>query len=64
MMGEPDDDDPLNISIPESEGMCVLEGFGMSSNQFWSPLKIKKVNIGLPKNPKFTNLEIIGMKRL
>ena len=30
--GEPDDDDLLEIYIPESEGMCVVEGVGMSSD--------------------------------
>ena len=54
--GEPDDDDPLNIKIHESEGVRVVERFGISSDQFLSPLKVKKVNIGSPENPKFTNI--------
>ena len=54
--GEPDDDDPLNINIPKLEGMRIAEGFGISSDQFLSPLKVKKVNIGLPQNPKFANI--------
>ena len=33
-----------------------MEGFGISSNQFLNPLKTKKVNIGSPKNPKFSNI--------
>ena len=33
-----------------------MEGFGISSDQFLSPLKIKKVTIGLPENPKFGNI--------
>ena len=36
--------------------MHVVEGFGISSNQFLSPLKIKQVNIGSTKNPKFVNI--------
>ena len=32
-----------------------MEGLGISSDQFLSPLKIKKVNIGSPENPKFAN---------
>ena len=28
----------------------------ISSDQFLNPLKIKKVNIGSPENPKFTNI--------
>ena len=51
--GEPDDDDPLNIKIHESEGVRVVERFGISSDQFLSPLKIKKVNIGSPEKYKF-----------
>ena len=56
MMGEPNDDDPRYINIPESEGNHVVEVFGISSNQFLNPLKIKKVNIGSPENPKFSNI--------
>ena len=50
------DDDPTNINIPELEGTCVIEGIGISSDQFLKPLKIKKVNIGSPENPKFSNI--------
>ena len=51
-----DDDDPLDINIPEYEGTHRGEGLGISSDQFPSPLKIKKVNIGSTENPKFTNI--------
>ena len=43
---EPNDDKPLNINIPELEGMHTMEGLGISSDQFLNPLKIKKINIG------------------
>ena len=33
-----------------------MEGLGISSDQFLSSLKIKKVNIGLIENPKFANI--------
>ena len=33
-----------------------MEGFGISSDQLLIPLKIKKVNVGSPENPKFTNI--------
>ena len=33
-----------------------MEGLGISSNQFLNPLKVKKVNIGSPKYPKFVNI--------
>ena len=55
MAGEPDDD-PTNINIPESEGTHKVKGSGVLSDQFLKPLKIKRVNIGLPKNPKFSNI--------
>ena len=55
MVGEPDDDS-TSINILASEVMCEVEGSGISSDQFLKPLKIKKVNIGLPKNLKFTNI--------
>ena len=63
---EPDDDNPLYINILEFEGTHGYEGLGISSDQFLSPLKIKKVNISSPENPKFTNIrdywddEIVG----
>ena len=33
-----------------------MEGSGISSKQFLKLLKIMKVNIGSPENPKFTNI--------
>ena len=51
VMGEPNDDEPLDINIPKSKGMRGVEVFGISSNQFLSPLKFKKVNIGSPEIP-------------
>ena len=36
--------------------MRKVEVVGMSSDQFLSPLKIKKSNIGSAKNPKFANI--------
>ena len=50
------DDDRININIPEFEGMCEVEGSGISNDQFLKMLKIKKVNIGSPENPKFANI--------
>ena len=49
-------DDPTNLNILESEGICKVEGSGISRKWFLKPLKIKKVNIGSPKIPKFTNI--------
>ena len=49
-------DDITNKTIPKSEGTRVVEGSGISSDQFLKPSKIKKVNIGSPENPKFTNI--------
>ena len=66
MTGEPNDGDPLNVNIHESDGMRAVEGLCSSSDQFLSPLKIKKFNIGSTENPKFTNIgdywdeEIVG----
>ena len=53
---ELDDDDPLEINIPESKGIYTLEGVFISTDQFLKPLKIKKVNIGLVENLKFSNI--------
>ena len=53
--GDPDDD-PTNIKLLKSEGTRIMEGSGISIDQFLRPLKIKKVNIGSPENPKFANI--------
>ena len=53
---EPSDDDLFDIKPPESRGMHAMEGVGISIKQFLSPLKVKKVNIGSPENPKFANI--------
>ena len=33
----------------------MVEGSSLLSDKFMNPLKIKKVNIGSPKNPKFVD---------
>ena len=53
---EPDDDDPCDVNILESKGTHAMKGFGISSDQFLNPLKVKKVNIGSLENTKFTNI--------
>ena len=54
LAGDPDDD-PTNINIWKSEDTCKVEGSGISSDWFLKSLKIKKVNIGFPEKPKFSN---------
>ena len=46
VIGEINDDDPLDQYIPDSEGTHAVEGFGISSDKFLNPLKVNKVNIG------------------
>ena len=48
--------DLTSINIHELEGTHAIEGSDISSDQFLKPLKIKKVNIGFPENPKFANI--------
>ena len=54
--GEPDDDESLDISIPESEGIHIVEGVGISNEKSLSPLNIKKVNISSFENTNFSNI--------
>ena len=56
MTREPDDDHPFHINIPDCEGTCIVEGFGICRDQFLNPLKVKKVNIGTTNNPKVSNI--------
>ena len=53
--GEPNEDEPQDINIPQSEGTCAVEGLGVSSNQFLNLLK-KKVDFGYLDNPMFDNI--------
>ena len=57
VIGEPDDDDPLDVNILEYEGTSGVEGLIIFSNQFLNLIKIKKFNIDSLQNPKFTNIE-------
>ena len=50
--------DLTNINILELEGTCIVERSDISSDQFLKQLKIKKVNIGLPENLKFSNIGV------
>ena len=54
--GESDDNDPLKINIPNSEGICIVDGASITTNQFLKPRKIKKVKTGSNENPKFDNI--------
>ena len=64
MIREPDDDDPLEVNIPNSEGAGAVEGFGISSDHFLNLLKVKKVNIGSPENQKLWLIsKIIAMMK-
>ena len=56
LTGELDDDDLLEINIPELEGIRIVEGADITTEQFLKPLKIKKENIGYEENPKFANI--------
>jgi len=58
-----EDDDPLDINIPESEGMCVVEGAPIYTNNFLIH-SIMKINIGSFENPKLGNIEDYWDKRL
>ena len=55
-MGEIDDNEPHDINIQNSEGMHEVEGFSIYNDEFFNPLKIKKVNSGSQENPKFANI--------
>ena len=47
-------DVPCDVS---DEGTHAVEGSGLSSDKFLNSLKVKKVNIGSPQNPKFFNIK-------
>jgi hypothetical protein len=50
---EHDEEDPRNLKVPETEGERIVEGLELESIAYTQPIKMKKVNIGMTKNPKF-----------
>jgi len=52
----PDEDDPCNIQITKNEGEREVEVPSLESNVFFSPIKVKKVNIGMNENPKMASI--------
>ena len=54
---EPEDyDDLQNVNILESEGSRDVAVPDIPTDSMSQPLKIRKVNIGLEENPKFSNI--------
>jgi hypothetical protein len=51
-----DEENPLNIQIPKTEGECVVEGPKLEYTAYAQPLKTHKVNIGTQENPKFVEI--------
>jgi hypothetical protein len=51
-----EDDDPRNVNITEIEGHRDIEGPRVELPFIGQPIKIKKVNIGIEKEPKLTNI--------
>jgi len=50
------EEDPGNISIPESEGQCEVVGPKTEVFDISKPLKNKQVNIGSEAQPKFSSI--------
>jgi hypothetical protein len=51
-----EDEDPINLQVPETEGERIVEGRDIEFVVYPNPLKMHKVNIGIEDNPKFTNV--------
>jgi hypothetical protein len=51
-----EDDDIRKVNITEIEGQRDVEGLGVELPFIGQPIKIKKVNIGTKKTPKFANV--------
>ena len=55
--GEPEDDDDIqNINILEMKGSRDVAAPYIPIDPMNRPLKIRKVNIGMEKNPKFASV--------
>ena len=55
-MRELNDDDPLEINIPKSEGICTVDVDVITTDPSLKTLEIKKVNIGSIENLMFSNI--------
>jgi hypothetical protein len=51
-----EDDDPRKVNIAETEGHRDIEGPGVKLPFIGQRIKIKKVNIGIEKEPKLANI--------
>jgi hypothetical protein len=51
-----EDDDPKDVNILKTEGQRDIEGPSIELPFIGQPIKIKKVNIGIEKTPKFENV--------
>ena len=51
-----DDDELHNINIPETKGSRDVTTSDVPTDPMTQPLNIKKVNIGMEENTKFTNI--------
>jgi hypothetical protein len=52
----PDEDESCDIQIEEVEGKREVEGPPRESKVIFSPIKVKKSNIGTVANPKMANI--------
>jgi len=50
------EEDPINVKIPEIEGVRIVEGPDLESTIHANPFKTCKVNIGIEDNPNFMNI--------
>jgi hypothetical protein len=56
-----EDDDPRKVNIAETKGQRDVEGPGDELPFIGQSIKIKKVNIGTEKTPKFANIgDLLG----
>ena len=51
-----EDDEPRNISIPESEGTCQVEGPDLKIPGITEKVKTKQINIGIEANLGFASI--------
>jgi len=54
---EHDEEDPINVHVPETKGERAVEGPNLEFATYTQLIKTRKVNIVMIENPKFVEIE-------
>ena len=59
-----EDEDPRNVNIPESEGLCEVQGPTLEIPKITERSRLRRLILGQKQTLRLLPLETIGMMRL